>query len=101
MAAFGRAIAAKDYARLCDRVLAPSLLVEVEAIGLPCEQALRTALEDLSEPRLTVGEVLVTGDRASAEVRTSAAGQDPSSDVLQLERIGDAWRIASLGSAGG
>ena len=44
VAEFGRATAAKDYRRLCDRLLAPSLIEEVESIGLPCEVALRQGL---------------------------------------------------------
>jgi hypothetical protein len=101
LVAFGRATAAKDYRRLCRELLAPSLLEEVSAIGLPCETAVRTALEDLEDPRLTVGAIVVTGERATAQVRTSAAGQEPSRDVVQLEKVDGNWRIASLTGAGG
>ena len=98
--AFGRATAAKDYGALCDRLLAPSLIDKVEQIGLPCEQALAKALGDVKDPRLTVGNIDVTGDEATAEIRTSATGQAPSRDTLELERVRAGWRIASLGSAG-
>jgi hypothetical protein len=37
--AFGQASAAKDYQRLCDDLLAPKLVSEVESAGLPCELA--------------------------------------------------------------
>ena len=97
VAAFGRATAAKDYQALCDRLLAPSLVEEVESIGLPCEVALRRGLGDVREPRISIGNVSVDGERASAEVRTAAAGEEPSQDTLRLLRIGDAWRISSLG----
>lgn len=96
--AFGRATAAKDYAALCNRLLAPSLIDKVEQIGLPCEQALAKALGDVEDPRLTIGEIDVTGDRATAQIRTSASGQAPSRDTLELERVREGWRIASLGS---
>jgi hypothetical protein len=96
--AFGRATAAKDYAALCNRLLAPSLIDKVEQIGLPCEQALAKALGDVEDPRLTIGEIKVTGDRATAEIRTSAAGQAPSRDTLELEKVREGWRIASLGA---
>jgi hypothetical protein len=98
VSAFGRATAAKDYTTLCERVLAPSLIAKVEQIGLPCVKALSTALGDVKDPRLTVGAITVTGDRASAEIRTSASGQAPSQDTLRLERVHGAWRVASLGS---
>jgi hypothetical protein len=99
VAAFGRATAAKDYGALCNRLLAPSLIEQVEQIGLPCEQALAKALGDVEDPRLTIGEIDVTGDRATAEIRTSASGQAPSRDTLELERVRAGWRIASLGEA--
>jgi hypothetical protein len=96
--AFGHATAAKDYQRLCDSLLAPSLVEEVEAAGLPCEVALRQGLGDVRSPRLTIGRITVNGDDATAEVRSAAAGEQPSVDTLELVRVGDAWRIASLAS---
>jgi len=96
--AFGRATAAKDYQTLCDRLLAPSLIEEVESIGLPCEVALRQGLEEVREPRLTIGTVEVRDDRASAEVRTSAAGEEPSRDTLELVNVDGTWKISSLGT---
>ena len=100
VSAFGRATGAKDYPQLCGRLLAPSLVAKVEQIGLPCTKALTTALGDVQQPRLTVGQITVTGDRASAEIRTSATGQAPSQDTLRLERVKGSWRIASLGAGG-
>ena len=95
---FGRATAAKDYQALCDRLLAPSLVEEVEAIGLPCEVALRQGLGRVREPRLTIGRIDVREDRASAEVRTSAAGEEPSRDTLELVNVDGTWKISSLGT---
>jgi hypothetical protein len=95
--AFGEATAAKDYERLCDRLLAPELVKEVESAGLPCELALRRGLGDVRSPKLTIGRIEVRGDRATADVRSSAAGEQPSRDTLQLVRTGGtSWRIASL-----
>jgi predicted small lipoprotein YifL len=98
VAAFGEATAAKDYQRLCDDILAPALVEDVERVGLPCEVALRQGLDEVRDPRLTVGGVRVQGDRATARVRTAAAGQEPSEDSLRLERVEGSWRVASLGS---
>jgi hypothetical protein len=97
VSAFGRATEAKDYGALCDRLLAPSLVDKLEQVGLPCEQAMRKALGGVRDPRLTIGEITVHGDRASAQIRTSASGQPPSRDTLELERVNGSWRIASLG----
>jgi Prokaryotic lipoprotein-attachment site len=97
VSAFGRATAAKDYTTLCAQLLAPSLVAKVEQVGLPCKRALRKALGNVQDPRLTIGRISVNGDRASAEIRTSASGQAPSKDTLELERVNGEWRIASLG----
>jgi len=95
---FGRATAAKDYQALCDRILAPTLVEDVKSIGLPCEVALQQGLGDVNDPRITIGRVRVNGDRASADVRTSATGQEPSRDTLELVRVDGTWKISSLGS---
>ena len=95
--AFSKATAAKDYDKLCKQLLAPKLLEQVEQAGLPCEVALSKGLGDVKEPRITVGEITVNGNSATADVRTSAAGQEPSRDTLKLTKVGGRWRIASLG----
>ena len=98
VAEFGRASAAKDYGALCDRLLAPSLVEEVESIGLPCERALRRGLGDVRDPRLTIGEIDVREEKATVEVRTSAAGEEPSQDRLELQNLDGEWKISSLGT---
>jgi ketosteroid isomerase-like protein len=95
--AFSDATAAKDYQRLCDDLLAPKLVEKIKQVGLPCEVALQRGLGSVKKPKLTIGQVTVTGDSATADVRTSAAGQQPSRDTLKLTKDGDDWRIASLG----
>jgi hypothetical protein len=94
---FQRATAEHDYRALCERILAPKLVQTVEQIGLPCESALEKGFEDVRDPKLSVGTITVDGDGAKAEVRSSAAGQSPSDDTVELVRVDDGWRIASLG----
>ena len=94
--AFSQATAAKDYQRLCDKILAASLVADLKKIGLPCEIALQQGLGDVKQPRLIVGAVKVNGKKASAEVKSSAEGEAPSSDTVELERTDDGWRISSL-----
>jgi len=98
VADFGRATTAKDYRTLCDRLLAPSLIEEVESIGLPCEVALRQGLGRVRDPRLTIGRIEVRDDRASAQIRTTAAGEQPSEDTLELVNVDGTWKISSLGT---
>ena len=94
---FGRATAAKDYQRLCDDLLAPKLLDQIKQVGLPCEVALRKGLGDVKDPKLTLGRIAVHGDSATADIRTSARGQQPARVMLKLTKVGDRWKIASLG----
>ena len=96
LTSFSRATAAKDYQALCDRLLAPSLIADLKKIGLPCEIALQQGLGEVKQPRLIVGDVTVDGKKATAQVRTSAEGQAPSSDTVELERTDKGWRISSL-----
>ena len=94
---FGRATSSKDYQALCDRILAPKLVDKLKQVGLPCEVALQQSLGDVQDPRITIGKITIDGDLAKAEVRTSASGQRPSQDTVELEPVDDSWRISSLG----
>ena len=97
---FGRATEAKDYQALCDRVFAPQLVRKLTQIGLPCEVAMQQSFEKVSNPRLTIGKITVAKDEksAKAEIRSSASGQTPSQDTVELVPVGDkGWRISSLG----
>ncbi len=96
---FADASAKKDYQSLCDELLAPALVQNVEQYGLPCELALKQGLGDVRDPKLTLGDITVKGDRATAQVTTQAAGQKSSTDTLDLRRVSGEWRIAALGAA--
>jgi hypothetical protein len=93
LARYEKASAEKDYQTLCDDLLASSYVKQTASSGLPCEVALRTALEDVRNPTLTVLSVEVSGERAAARVRGSAAGQVPGEAVYTLVRENDSWRI--------
>ena len=93
---FAQATAAQDYPALCQRILAPKLVDTLEQIGLPCEAALRRGFEGVKQPQISVGDVTVDGDSAKAQVRSSAEGQKPSQDTVELARVNGQWRISSL-----
>lgn len=98
---FAQATARQDYRTLCRQVLAPSLIRNVEQIGLPCEIALSRALGSVHQPRLVVRSVNVHGDRATARVHTTAANQQPLDGTVGLQRLGGQWRVSSLATTGG
>jgi hypothetical protein len=97
---FGKATSSHDYKTMCTKLLAPNLLDKLREVGLGCEEALKQGLGDVKSPQLSVGKITVNGDTASAEVRTSAEGQAPSTDTVQLRRVDGSWRIASLAGTG-
>ena len=96
---FARAMTAKDYQSLCDKVLAPKLAEKLQQVGLPCEIAMQRAFQDVENPRLTIGKITVAKDEksATAEVRTSASGQSPSQDTVELVPVKAGWRVSTLG----
>jgi hypothetical protein len=98
---FVTAVEKRDYQSLCDTVFAPKLLQGLQEIGLPCEIAMRTSLGEVKEPRLTVGDVTVDGKTATAQVKTSAKGQPPSTDTIELAKVSAGWRVSALGSEPG
>ncbi|MGX6447687.1 Rv0361 family membrane protein [Patulibacter sp. S7RM1-6] len=95
---FAAAVQDRDYDGICRDLLAPSLRSSLDAIDLPCAQALRIGFASVRDPRLTITNVTVVDASATAAVRTTAAGQAPSDDVLALRKDGDAWRITALGA---
>ena len=98
---FVQATGRQDYRTLCTQILAPSLVSNVEQIGLPCEIALSRGFGSVSKPRLSVRKVSVNGNRATAAVHTTAANQAPLDGTINLVRIGGRWRVSSLATAGG
>jgi hypothetical protein len=96
LTAYRDATAARDAQRLCTRLLARALVTRIERAGLPCQEALRIALEDVRDPVLEVQSVRVRGTTAEARVRSGAAGQEPSTDTVRLVQEDGTWRITSL-----
>jgi ketosteroid isomerase-like protein len=97
--AYGNAVAAKDYATICNRLLAPNLLAPMASINLPCKTALARALGSVKKPTMTVGTVKVAGQSALASVHTTAANQRPADTTFGLVKVAGGWRIASLAAA--
>ena len=95
---FASSVEKRDYRTLCEDVFAPDLLDGLQQIGLPCEVAMRTSLGEVQAPKLTVGEVAIDGTTARAEIKSSADGQDPSSDTLALTKVDGRWQVSALGA---
>ena len=86
-----------DPERLCTQLLSARLLETLERQGTNCTTAVREAFKDASSKDLTVDDVTISGDKATAKI-TSGTGSNEKSDTLQLEKAGAGWKIASLQS---
>jgi hypothetical protein len=95
---FAAATTHKDYATICNQVLAPSLVKRLTSYGIGCERAMRVALGNVQRPTLSIGQITIKGKTASVITLTVAEGQQASLDALQLVDTGDGWRISSLHS---
>lgn len=93
---FAVAVETRDYEGICSDLLAEELQDKLQAVDLPCERAMQLGFGEVRDPRLTVENVVVIEDRARAAVRTDAAQQQPSADVLSLEKKDGEWRISAL-----
>jgi hypothetical protein len=89
-----RAIAGGDWRELCDDLFTRS--ARRRAGGEACPRLLRADAEGLRRPRIRVLGVDVEGTRASVQVRSTARGRQPISDVIELRRERGAYRIDSL-----
>lgn len=96
VAAYADASADKDYQRICDELIAETLVQSVESVGLPCELAFKEGLERVREPEVDVREVRINRSKALVEVTSTAKGQQPSQDTLELVLQGGDWRISAL-----
>jgi Putative lumazine-binding len=93
---FARATAQKDYARICKQLFAARLVEQLQQVNFPCDRALKRAFSHVKDPRVSVGTVKVDGTKASAQVRSSATGEKPSQDTIELVKVDGRWRIDSL-----
>lgn len=83
--------------RLCDEVLARALVQRFNAAGGQdgCAGAVEDAVRDADSFELTVEDVTVTGQRATARVKAEAGDRDET-DTIELVREGDRWKVSAL-----
>jgi hypothetical protein len=93
---FGKAVADKDYQKLCDDLLAKNLIDALEESGVACELALKTGFGDVKDPKIAVKTVAVNGDKALVSVHSTAKNQTPSDDTIALVKEKGTWKVSSL-----
>jgi hypothetical protein len=85
---------ARRFSEVCDRLMDPT--TRERAGGGDCARQLREAAAGVRRPRVALVSIRIAGPRAQARVRSSAAGQAPVKETLDLVRRGGEYRIASL-----
>jgi len=93
---FAQASRDKDYQALCDDLLATSLVEKLRTQDQPCEVVMRIGLSDVQNPTLEVKKVELDGDKATAQIHTTAAGQPDADTKILLVHEDAGWRISSL-----
>jgi hypothetical protein len=90
-----------DEGKICTQLLAPALVSKIKAASnTTCEKVLGDALRDVDSYELQVKKVAIDGTTATATV-TSDTGKKDRTDALQLQKVGNAWKIATLGASSG
>ena len=90
-----RATARRDFSAICDDILASA--ARRRAGGTDCARLLAERAGSIRRPRILVQSIEVDGGRALVRVRTTAAGQAATTDVLRMVRENGRFRISSLG----
>ena len=82
---------------VCARLLSDSLLATLGEQGTNCRTGVKEAFRDADSLELTVDDVAITGEKATAKVKHRSRDAEKTA-TLQFERDGSAWKISSLGS---
>ena len=87
----------RDGESICTDVLAEELRERLTAGNSTCEQELDKVIEDADDFELTVRDVEISGQTASAKVE-GRVGSAKQVRTLEFVREGEDWRATSLGS---
>jgi hypothetical protein len=82
---------------VCTKLLTDRLLAQLKEQGTNCKTAVKEAFKDADSLDLTVDDVSISGDKATAKV-ISGKGSDKKTDTLELALDGSAWKIDLLRS---
>jgi hypothetical protein len=83
---------------VCTTLLSATLLATLKKLGTTCTTGVKDAFADADSFDLTVDDVAISGDTATAKV-ISGTGSKEKTDTLELQRAGTTWKISSLRAA--
>jgi hypothetical protein len=82
----------KDEGKICTELLTRELAQRMRATGATCETEVSDAIADADDFDFTVKDVTVSGATATAQVENN-----DRTTTFRLQKVGQAWRFASLG----
>jgi len=81
--------------KICNELLSRSLAGRLAAHGASCPAATKRAVKDTDSVGMTVEQVRISGDRATARVKLDRGDKDRVTNI-QLVREGGRWKISQL-----
>jgi hypothetical protein len=84
----------KNEAKICDELLTKELAQSLKSTGTDCATEISDAIADSDDFDLTVKDVSVSGQTATAVVENN-----DQTATFRLQKVGQDWRIASLGGS--
>lgn len=84
-------------ATVCDKLFTDARLAALKTQGTNCKTGVKEAFKDADSFDITVDDVTISGDSATAKV-TAGTGSNKKTETLELKREGGAWKIESLAS---
>jgi hypothetical protein len=94
---FQKAAQEDDPKRMC-AILAPELTKRLRSQG-GCEKVVDRALDQTDTTALTVKDVTLEPGNAKATAKVESGDRKKETEELGLTKVGDEWRISSLGGA--
>jgi PBP1b-binding outer membrane lipoprotein LpoB len=84
----------RDAQKICSEVLSAKLVDQLKSGGSTCVDEMDKAVNDADDYDLTVQDVTVDGDTATAKVKN---GDDGPTATLEFAKERAGWRATSLG----
>lgn len=83
----------REPERICNDILARSLVAQLEAAGADCRSEMEKAIEDADDYALDVEDVSISGSTATVKVKR---GEDGPTETMEFTEEGGQWRATSL-----
>jgi hypothetical protein len=85
-----------DAGDICSKYLSKELADSLKAGSSDCTDEMQEAIQDVNDFTLEVKDVTVSGTTARAQIEQG--DKDPSTATFEFARVGNAWRVTSLGN---